>query len=162
MKVALVSSAMALPLATAFSTRPAGRGAFVGRARGPPGRPAPGGGAARRFLAADEEGGAGAQAPVVKSGRKEIAYDEASGRFFEVSETECIPEEEFCITDKDTGKMIRLTTEEKERIFLDSLQVSAGSVMAAGVDVRRLLTRTVRDLFLVVCFSRTIPVDANS
>lgn len=58
-------------------------------------------------------------------GRKEIGYDEKSGRFFEtgLSEEECIPEEEFCITDKASGTLIRLTVEEKERIFLDALQV---------------------------------------
>jgi hypothetical protein len=58
-------------------------------------------------------------------GRKEIGYDEKSGRFFEtgLSEEDCIPEEEFCITDKASGTLIRLTVEEKERIFLDALQV---------------------------------------
>jgi hypothetical protein len=59
--------------------------------------------------------------------KKEIVYDEKSGRFFETGfgEGECIPEEEFCYLDKDTGESIRLTVEEKERIFLDSLQVSS-------------------------------------
>lgn len=58
------------------------------------------------------------------SGRKEIMFDEKSGRFFETSlETEeCIPDEEFCTIDDETGKKIRLTIAEKERIFLDSLQ----------------------------------------
>jgi hypothetical protein len=57
--------------------------------------------------------------------KKEIVYDEASGRFYETGygEGDCIPEEEFCMTDNDTGEMIRLTVEEKERIFLDALQV---------------------------------------
>jgi len=60
------------------------------------------------------------------SGRKEIMFDEKAGRFFETGlETEeCIPEEEFCTIDDETGKKIRLTVAEKERIFLDSLQVS--------------------------------------
>ena len=60
------------------------------------------------------------------SGKKEIMFDEKSGRFFETSlETEeCIPDEEFCTIDDETGKKIRLTMAEKERIFLDSLQVS--------------------------------------
>jgi hypothetical protein len=64
--------------------------------------------------------------PSVRSGRKELAYDEASGRFYEASDREeCEnPEDEFCAVDKATGKLIRLTLEEKERIFLDSLQVS--------------------------------------
>jgi hypothetical protein len=57
--------------------------------------------------------------------KKQMAYDEKAGRFFEsnVSEEDCIPDEEFCVTDKDTGDFIRLTQAEKERIFLDSLQV---------------------------------------
>jgi hypothetical protein len=82
--------------------------------------------AAPRFMAAADEDGNSQQAPTITSGRKEIAYDETTGRFFEtnLAETECIPEDEFCVTDKDTGKLIRLTVEEKERIFLDSLQVS--------------------------------------
>lgn len=56
--------------------------------------------------------------------KKEIVYDEKSGRFFETGygEGDCIPDEEYCFLDKDTGESIRLTVEEKERIFLDSLQ----------------------------------------
>jgi hypothetical protein len=56
---------------------------------------------------------------------KEIVYDEKSGRFFESKYTEedCIPDEEFCYLDKTTGENIRLTVEEKERIFMDALQV---------------------------------------
>ena len=56
---------------------------------------------------------------------KEIVYDEKSGRFFEskYSEKDCVPDEEFCYLDKATGENIRLTVEEKERIFMDSLQV---------------------------------------
>jgi len=51
-------------------------------------------------------------------------YDDRTGRFFEsgIGPSECIPEDEFCVIDEDTGKMIRLTLEEKERIFMDSLQ----------------------------------------
>lgn len=58
--------------------------------------------------------------------KKELAFDEASGRFFETGfgEGDCIPEDEFCVVDKDTGNAVRLTVEEKERIFLDALQVS--------------------------------------
>lgn len=57
--------------------------------------------------------------------KKQIAYDDATGRFFEtnINEEDCIPDEEFCMTDNDTGDLIRLTQDEKERIFLDSLQV---------------------------------------
>jgi len=60
----------------------------------------------------------------LKSVKKQIFYDEKSGRFFESNkdEGECIPDEEFCVVDKQSGQMIRLTVEEKERIFLDSLQ----------------------------------------
>jgi hypothetical protein len=58
--------------------------------------------------------------------KKEIAYDEKTGRFFETGfgEGDCVPDEEFCFTDKQSGELIRLTVDEKERIFLDSLQVS--------------------------------------
>ena len=57
--------------------------------------------------------------------KKQIAYDEKSGRFFEtnINEEDCVPEEEFCMTDNESGELIRLTQEEKERIFLDALQV---------------------------------------
>lgn len=63
------------------------------------------------------------------SGKKEIMFDEKSGRFFETNldAGECIPDEEFCTIDDETGKRIRLTIAEKERIFLDSLQVSGGT-----------------------------------
>jgi hypothetical protein len=62
---------------------------------------------------------------IITSGRKEIAYDEKTGRFYEtgLEEEECVPDEEFCMTDKQSGNLIRLTVEEKERIFLDALQV---------------------------------------
>jgi hypothetical protein len=40
------------------------------------------------------------------------------------SEEECQPEEgEYCLLDEKSGKLIKLTLEEKERIFLDALQV---------------------------------------
>ena len=63
---------------------------------------------------------------MMKSVKKQIVYDEKSGRFFESNkdEADCIPDEEFCVVDKESGAMIRLTVEEKERIFLDALQVS--------------------------------------
>lgn len=56
--------------------------------------------------------------------KKEIAYDEKTGRFFETKiDGECLPEEgEYCAVDSETGELISLTVEEKERIFLDSLQ----------------------------------------
>lgn len=56
-------------------------------------------------------------------GKKEIGYDETTGRFYETGvEAECIPDEEYCAVDKSTGELVRLTVKEKERIFLDSLQ----------------------------------------
>lgn len=60
----------------------------------------------------------------IPSGKKEIGYDKTSGRFFETgrSAEECIPEDEYCVLDEDTGTLIRLTLAEKERIFLDALQ----------------------------------------
>jgi hypothetical protein len=63
---------------------------------------------------------------------KEIAYDEKTGRFFETNfgQGDCIPEEEYCFLDRTTGERIRLTVEEKERIFLDALQVCRESSYA--------------------------------
>lgn len=69
-------------------------------------------------LASEEED---TKSPIVKSVYKEIKYDEKTGRFFETTD-ECDPEDEYCVVDSNTGNMIRLTLEEKERIFLDSLQ----------------------------------------
>lgn len=59
------------------------------------------------------------------SARKEVVFDEKSGRFFETNRdaVDCIPEEEYCQIDDSTGEMIRLTVAEKERIFIDALQV---------------------------------------
>lgn len=56
------------------------------------------------------------------SNRKEIAYDGV--RFFEtgVEDEDCIPSQEYCIIDPETSKPIRLSQEEKERMFLDTLQ----------------------------------------
>ena len=61
----------------------------------------------------------------ITSARKELKFDDRTGRFFEtnIDLEECIPEEEFCTVDEDTGNKIRLTMAEKERIFLDALQV---------------------------------------
>jgi hypothetical protein len=63
----------------------------------------------------------------VTSARKEIGYDAASGRFFEtdIDKEDCVPDDEYCVVDKETGDLVRLTLEEKERIFLDALQVSS-------------------------------------
>lgn len=67
------------------------------------------------------------------SSRKQIAYDD-SGRFFEtgVEDEDCIPSQEYCLVDPSSGQPIRLTVEEKERMFLDALQsyyVSGRQVM---------------------------------
>ena len=62
----------------------------------------------------------------ITSARKEIGYDAASGRFFETDLEDCSPDEnEYCVVDKETGQLVSLTLEEKERIFLDALQVSS-------------------------------------
>jgi len=72
----------------------------------------------------------------VTSARKEIGYDANSGRFFEtdIDKEDCIPEDEYCVVDSDTGDMVRLTLEEKERIFLDALQVSASLLLHRSDD----------------------------
>mmetsp|Transcript_16098 Transcript_16098/g.33315 ORF Transcript_16098/g.33315 Transcript_16098/m.33315 type:complete len:305 (-) Transcript_16098:452-1366(-) len=56
--------------------------------------------------------------------KKQIAWDEKGGRFFEttIDEDDCVPDDEFCVTDKETGELVRLTVEEKERIFMDAMQ----------------------------------------
>ncbi|MGK3744638.1 MAG: ATP-dependent Zn protease [Bacillariaceae sp.] len=71
---------------------------------------------------ADEDNLDGAQ---ITSARKELKFDDKTGRFFEtgIEKEECIPDEEYCMVDEDSGNKIRLTVAEKERIFLDSLQV---------------------------------------
>jgi len=60
----------------------------------------------------------------IPSGKKEIGYDSESGRFYETGRgaEECIPDDEYCVLDEDTGSLIRLTLAEKEKIFLDALQ----------------------------------------
>lgn len=56
------------------------------------------------------------------SNRKEIAFD--GTRFFEtgLEDEDCIPNEEYCLVDPNSGAPIRLSVEEKERMFLDALQ----------------------------------------
>lgn len=60
----------------------------------------------------------------ITSARKELKFDAAAGRFFEtdLDPEDCVPEDEYCVIDKESGDLIRLTLEEKERIFLDALQ----------------------------------------
>jgi hypothetical protein len=98
--------------------------------------------------------------------KKEIAYDEKSGRFFETGfgEGDCVPEDEFCIVDKETGTTVRLTIEEKERIFLDSLQVSLPSERMRKFSTS-LFYATIYSLilFLSVCLSSPTTLrDASS
>lgn len=50
-----------------------------------------------------------------------LVFDTKTGRFFERNIEE-ICDEEFCLVDPATGEPILLTKEEKERIFLDSIQ----------------------------------------
>jgi hypothetical protein len=73
----------------------------------------------------------------IKSVKKQIVYDDKTGRFFESNrdEADCIPDEEFCVVDKESGTMIRLTVEEKERIFLDALQVRIGRCSRWGISL---------------------------
>ena len=72
----------------------------------------------------------------VTSARKEIGYDAASGRFFEtdIDKEDCVPDDEYCVVDSETGDLVRLTLEEKERIFLDALQVSAPLILHRSYD----------------------------
>lgn len=60
----------------------------------------------------------------ITSARKEIGYDASTSRFFEtdIDAEDCIPDDEYCVVDKETGNLMRLTIEEKERIFMDALQ----------------------------------------
>ena len=72
----------------------------------------------------------------ITSARKEIGYDAASGRFFETDLEDCSPDEnEYCVVDKETGQLVSLTLEEKERIFLDALQVSLISMQYWGFSI---------------------------
>lgn len=55
------------------------------------------------------------------SAEEKLVYDAKSGRFYERKLSE-ICEDEFCLIDSENGDPILLTKEEKERIFLDSIQ----------------------------------------
>lgn len=74
-----------------------------------------------RMVDEDKSSTATEEAPTRVSSSKDISFDEKSGRFYD-NEGECLPDDEYCAVDKKSGKLIRLTMEEKERIFLDSLQ----------------------------------------
>jgi hypothetical protein len=71
----------------------------------------------------------------ITSARKELSYDASTGRFFETNNDpgDCIPDDEYCVIDKESGELIRLTIEEKERIFLDALQVRADWMLGLAV-----------------------------
>lgn len=79
------------------------------------------------FMAAFKKGAVEAQpsAPEVGKGESgpsdKMVWDAANGRFYEAKVAE-VCEEEFCLIDEDTGTPILLTREEKERVFLDSIQ----------------------------------------
>lgn len=91
--------------------------------------------------------------------KKQIAYDENTGRFFEtnINEEDCIPDEEFCMTDNDSGDLIRLTVEEKERIFMDALQVGTNirprivTCVGGCVDTGHCLTNSQLEYSIVNC-----------
>ena len=75
----------------------------------------------------------------ITSGTREIAYDAESGRFFETTgnlqEEECIPDEEYCVVDPESGELIRLTVAEKERIFLDEFDLLKEDLQWNGSDM---------------------------
>lgn len=75
-----------------------------------------------RMVDEDKSSSTTEDAPTRVSSSSEILFDEKKGRFYD-NEGECLPDDEYCAVDKKSGKLIRLTMEEKERIFLDSLQV---------------------------------------
>jgi len=87
--------------------------------------------------------------------KKELAFDEKTGRFFETGfgAGECVPDEEYCMTDKNTGEMIRLTIEEKERIFLDALQVSlcCKEKLRVACEFQTLSKRKIRQSDFLLC-----------
>merc|ERR1719359_1082863 len=51
-----------------------------------------------------------------------LVFDTKTGQFFE-RDLDAVCEEEFCLVDNESGEPILLTREEKERIFLDALQM---------------------------------------
>mmetsp|Transcript_25134 Transcript_25134/g.59736 ORF Transcript_25134/g.59736 Transcript_25134/m.59736 type:complete len:343 (-) Transcript_25134:40-1068(-) len=81
-----------------------------------------GSGLTSRWMAADDNDAKQDGAQITSVSGKELKFDDKTGRFFETNLDECIPEEEFCTINEDTGEKIRLTIAEKERIFLDALQ----------------------------------------
>ena len=90
-------------LVAGSSFRPAGRASIPSRRN------------AAKPLHAETKGGLNVGA------EDKLVWDPAQGRFFERNLEE-ICEEEFCVLDESTGESILLTREEKERIFLDTVQ----------------------------------------
>ena len=103
----------------------------------------------------------------VTSARKELKFDDKTGRFFEtgLDTEECIPDEEFCVIDEDTGNKMRLTIAEKERIFLDSLQVRTRicicrhSQLASSFRLKSILTDAI---LTSVCISMNLSCMLNA
>jgi hypothetical protein len=116
MKPAILATVLALLVADSQAWTSSMKSASISKAR-------TFGSAALRMAEEEEQSQDGVQLTSVSG--KEIKFDEKAGRFFEtrLEASECIPEEEFCTIDDTTGKKIRLTVAEKERIFLDALQV---------------------------------------
>lgn len=51
-----------------------------------------------------------------------LSMDAATNKIVKTPEADCDPIDEYCATDSKTGESIRLTVEEKERIYLDAIQ----------------------------------------
>ena len=75
------------------------------------------------------------------------------------------PDEEFCVIDEDTGNKMRLTIAEKERIFLDSLQVRTliciccHSQLASSFRLKSILTDAI---LTSVCISMNLSCMLNA
>lgn len=126
MKPALLATVLALLVADSQAWTSPMKSASISKAR-------TFGTAALRMAEEEEQSQDGVQ--LTSNLGKEIKFDEKAGRFFETSldRGECIPEEEYCTIDAETGKPIRLTVAEKERMFLDALQVGLFNGLSAFI-----------------------------
>lgn len=79
---------------------------------------------------------------------EKLVWDTKSGRFYESKLGEGA-DEEFSLLDTETGKPILLTREEKERIFLDSIQSYYFKGQNGLTDVQFDRLRSVRAVNLV-------------
>lgn len=61
------------------------------------------------------------EAELQESPNEKLIYDPRSGRFYE-RKIEEVCRDEYCAIDETTGQQVLLSKEEKERIFLDSIQ----------------------------------------